>query len=115
MPGDTIIGTDENNRDVYILLDGEALVVNEEGVLLATLNKGDHFGEFASLMKQEKRYARVLTSKISQVGIFKQQSMKILFLAFPKWKQQIKEIAKLRARRRVIKDIEIDSSSEEHY
>ena len=51
MPGDTIISKDESNRDVYVLLDGEAMVVNWEGVCLATLKKGDHFGEFASVMK----------------------------------------------------------------
>ena len=37
MPGDTIISTVEESGDVYILLDGEVMVVNEDGSLLVVL------------------------------------------------------------------------------
>ena len=51
MPGDTIISKDEDSGDVYIILDGEAMVVHEDGSLLAQLTKGTHFGEMALIME----------------------------------------------------------------
>ena len=64
MSGDTIISEGEEKKDVYIMLEGEALVISPEGKQVATLYKGDHFGELALMMEESKRYASCVACSI---------------------------------------------------
>ena len=52
MTGDTIISELEENKDVYIIIDGEAIVTSSEGREIAVLVNGDHFGEMALVMAE---------------------------------------------------------------
>ena len=69
MPEDVIISAGEKIFDVYVLLDGEAMVVHDDGTIITSFNKGDHFGEFALLLGYFKRAAHVVASTMTHVGI----------------------------------------------
>ena len=51
LPGDSICRKGEVGTEMYIVMHGEVEVVTDEGVTLATLAKGNVFGEIRSLQK----------------------------------------------------------------
>lgn len=71
LTGDTIIHAGDTNHDFYILLDGEAQVVNIQGKkVIATIGIGGHFGEASALFNWARvRTASVVAISICQIGV----------------------------------------------
>ena len=47
MPSDIIVSAEEKTFDIYVILEGEAIVIDLDGHIKAKLLKGAHFGEFS--------------------------------------------------------------------
>ena len=49
-------------REIYLIHSGSVEIVSREGLVLATLNAGELFGEMASIMGERERTARAVTA-----------------------------------------------------
>ena len=98
LAGDVIVSANDSSKDIYIILDGKAQVVNLEGEkVIATLQSGAHFGEANILFDwTRKRTANVISTQISQIGILTAKKTEMLFDAFPEFHENLLKIATLR-------------------
>lgn len=99
-PGDLILREGEVGDSFYMLVRGEVKVSTEMGgqeVELATLQKGDVFGEVPALTRSPR--TATVTAKTS-VGVvrFENSALELLLVANPALRQRLQELVLGRAR-----------------
>ena len=60
--GDVIFNFGEKSDDLYLIHSGSVEIVSCEGLVLATLNAGELFGEMASILGERERATRAVTA-----------------------------------------------------
>ena len=82
--GDSIIKVGDKNSEFFLVLEGQADVINIKGrQIIGTLFPGDHFGENSVLFDLSLRIITVISSKISQIGVVSKENLEKMFLAYP--------------------------------
>ncbi|CAG9319774.1 unnamed protein product [Blepharisma stoltei] len=96
--GDPIMHGGERNNDFFIMLDGEADIIDIRGKAnVKTLKTGDHFGEVGSFIPEiPVRTASAVAIKICQVARLKADQLEMLMDAFPEWYESMQKLAENR-------------------
>lgn len=72
---------DPGNR-LYILLSGKAEVIDDHGVTLAELGRGEVFGEM-SLLSGDRVSTTIMTAEACQVAVMNQKNFRHILIRFP--------------------------------
>jgi NADH:quinone reductase (non-electrogenic) len=98
-PGEVIFNQGDIGDNVYVIEKGECDVLKEEGgrqLLLATLRKGDYFGEMA-VLADVSRNATVKARTAMDVVLIKKQDFNLLKAGVPAFGQVFQDLAHRRA------------------
>jgi F-box/leucine-rich repeat protein 7 len=96
-PFEFIIRQNTYGRDIYIMIQGVAEVIDENsGNVKATLHCGDYFGEVAFLEMAPKRIASIRAVNAVECLVLTEETLDILCAEHPDVRKQMKETAKSR-------------------
>ena len=73
--GDVIFDISEKSDDLYLINAGMVQIESSEGMVLATLSKGEMFGEMASILGERKRTARAVALKPAVIDVIDLKTM----------------------------------------
>ena len=73
--GDVIFDISEKSDDLYLINAGMVQIESSEGMVLATLSKGEMFGEMASILGERKRTARAIALKPAVIDVIGLRTM----------------------------------------
>ena len=92
-PGDYLIKAGEVGNDMFLIVNGEVQVLNEdESRVLAVLSDGDYFGEVA-MLTSAKRNATVKTTEICNLYRLKKKTFKKIIAKHPRVATKIRKKA----------------------
>jgi voltage-gated potassium channel len=92
--GDTIVKIGDKKFDLFIIIQGEAELINLKGDnVVETLKQGDHFGEGNVLLGTPVRTYNVIASKISRIGAVRKEKFEKMVTAYPEWCEYLTKIA----------------------
>ena len=73
--GDVIFDISEKSDDLYLINAGMVQIESSESMVLATLSKGEMFGEMASILGERKRTARAVALKPAVIDVIDLKTM----------------------------------------
>jgi len=73
--GDVIFDFGDRSDEVYLIHTGSVDIISREGLVLATLNAGELFGEMASIMGERERTARAVSAGTSVIDVIDSGTM----------------------------------------
>ena len=73
--GDVIFDISEKSDDLYLIHTGTVQIESSEGLVLATLEKGEMFGEMASILGERERTARAVAVNNVVVDVIDSKTM----------------------------------------
>ena len=88
-PGEFIIIAGEQGREMYFLGHGVADVIHPKGAYLATLRKGNFFGEIALIVEEARRTASIKALTYCDVFRLKKNDFGIILEKFPAFKVDV--------------------------
>jgi CRP-like cAMP-binding protein len=82
LEGETIFYEGDESRELFIILIGQVIVYKQDNTIIAILEKGDIFGEFAVIEKQP-RTASVKAKKDTKCLVLPHDSLEEVTKAYP--------------------------------
>ena len=73
--GDVIFDISEKSDDLYLINAGMVQIESSEGMVLATLSKGEMLGEMASILGERERTARAVALKPAVIDVIDSKTM----------------------------------------
>lgn len=73
--GDVIFETTERSDELYLIHTGSVEIRSHEGLVLATLNQGELFGEMASIMGERERTATAVAGANTVIDVIDATTM----------------------------------------
>jgi CRP-like cAMP-binding protein len=67
--GEVIFDISEKSDDLYLINSGMVQIESSEGMVLATLAKGEMFGEMASILGERERTARAVALETAVIDV----------------------------------------------
>ena len=93
MRKDFIVKAGSYGKNLYIILDGEALVFGINNDLIGIMKSGTHFNnEMGSSAKENfngKRIVHIVAKSLTVVGVLRKKDFEIISEAYPYWHQII--------------------------
>jgi CRP-like cAMP-binding protein len=93
--GETIIRKNDMGREMYIVVRGEAEVLDDAGHVLRTFRDGDFFGEIALLI-HTPRTATVRAKTVCDLMVLDQPSFSRILHDYPQFAESVLRIARER-------------------
>ena len=90
-PQEFIIIAGETGKEMYFLGHGTADVIHPQGNYLATLRKGNFFGEIALIVEEAKRTASVKALTYCDIFRLEKQDFSVILRKFPAFKDSVQQ------------------------
>ena len=74
--GEVIFDISEKSDDLYLINSGMVQIESSEGMVLATLAKGEMFGEMASILGERERTARAVALETVVIDVIDSKTMR---------------------------------------